>query len=64
MIRTLFQQIYDNNKRYVELACTPDDPLPTEGIITGSVATEVDAEHDQINAYIFDEVSGEWVKGG
>lgn len=64
MIRTLVEQIHEGNKKYVEIACTPSDSKPTAGIITGSVAIEVDATNDKINAYIFDETSGEWVKGG
>lgn len=64
MIRILEKQIYDNNKSYVELAFTPSDSLPTSGIVTGSVAIEVDASNNAVNAYVFEETSGEWVKAG
>ena len=42
MIRTLVKQIHEDGKNYVELACLSTDSKPTTGVITGSLALEVD----------------------
>ena len=42
MIRTLVEQIHVDGKNYVEIACLHDDTKPTAGIVTGSLALEVD----------------------
>ena len=42
MIRKLVEQVHEGNKNYVELACIHTDTKPTVGIITGSLALEVD----------------------
>ena len=41
MIRTLYEQIHVDGKNYVELACLSTDSKPTTGIVTGSLALEV-----------------------
>ena len=58
MIRKLVEQIHVDGKNYVELACLYTDTKPTAGIITGSLALEVDTG----DVYAFDEVGGEWDK--
>ena len=60
MIRTLVEQIHADNKNYVELACLSTDTKPTAGVITGSIAIEVDTS----DVYFFDEVSETWIKAG
>lgn len=40
--------------------CLHDDTKPTEGLATGSSLVEVDTG----DAYLFDEVSGDWTKVG
>lgn len=56
MVRTLVKQIHTDGKDYVELACLSTDNKPTAGIVTGSLALEVDTG----DVYAFDEVGGEW----
>ena len=58
MIRKLYEQIHVDGKNYVELACLSTDSKPTAGVITGSLALEVDTG----DVYAFDEVGGEWGK--
>lgn len=58
MIRTLIERIIVGNKSYVELACLSTDTKPTTGVVTGSLALEVDTG----DVYAFDEVGGEWNK--
>ena len=58
MIRTLVEQIHEDGKNYVEIACLKDDTKPTANLITGSLALEVDTG----DVYAFDEVGGEWDK--
>lgn len=60
MIRKLVEQIHAEGKNYVELSCLSTDTKPTAGIITGSLALEVDTG----DVYAFDEVTngGEWDK--
>lgn len=58
MIRTLAKRIVVNNRDYVELACLSTDSKPTVGIITGSLALEVDTG----DVYAFDETDGDWNK--
>lgn len=63
MIRKLVENQFDADKKYVEIACLSTDTKPVSGIITGSLAIEVDTG----DAYLFNEegTSGsEWVKVG
>lgn len=60
MIRKLVERQYDEDSKYIEIACLRTDSKPTTGIITGSVAVEVDTG----DAYFFDEIGGNWVKAG
>jgi len=43
---------------YVEMQCLSTDTKPTEGVITGSLAWEVDTG----DIYAFDESSSTWIK--
>ena len=58
MIRKLVENQFEGTKKYVELACLSTDTKPTSGIITGSLALEVNTG----DVYAFDEVGGEWDK--
>ena len=59
MIRKLVENQFDANKKYVELACLADDSKPTGGMVTGSLALEVDTG----DVYAYDETSdGTWNK--
>ena len=63
MIRKLVENQFDADKKYVEIACLSTDIKPVSGIITGSLAIEVDTG----DAYLYNEegTSGsEWVKVG
>lgn len=42
MVRALVERTYAEDKIYVELACLSTDTKPTDGIVTGSLALEVD----------------------
>lgn len=56
MVRVLIDQAYIEGKSYKEIACLSTDTKPTTGIVTGSLALEVDTG----DVYAFDEVGGEW----
>ena len=58
MITYLKNIIYSLNKSIVEIACLSTDTKPTEGIVTGSLALEVDTG----KIFAFDEVSGNWTE--
>lgn len=58
MIRKLVEKAYSDGKNYVELACLSSDTKPTAGIVTGSLALEVDTG----DMYAFDETGAEWDK--
>ena len=58
MIRKLVENAYADGKNYVELACLSSDTKPTAGIVTGSLALEVDTG----DMYAFDETGAEWDK--
>lgn len=58
MIRYLKDTEYDGDKDYVEIACLSTDTKPSEGIITGSMALEVNTG----KIYAYDEVSGNWTE--
>ena len=59
MIRKLVENRFDENKKYVELACLSTDSKPTGGMVTGSLALEVDTG----DVYAYDETSdGTWNK--
>ena len=58
MVRTLVKQAHTNTKNYVELACLSTDTKPSTGIITGSLAIEVDTG----DVYAYDETGAEWDK--
>ena len=58
MIRTLVEQIHVDGKNYIEIAGLSTDTKPTAGIITGSLALEVDTG----DVYAFDEHGSEWDK--
>ena len=60
MIRIMERRAITDDKDYVELNCLSTDNKPTEGLVTGSFALEVDTSE----AYFFDEVSGTWIKAG
>lgn len=42
MIRKIVENKFDSEKSYVELACLSTDSKPVGGMITGSLALEVD----------------------
>ena len=46
----------EGNKYIVEIACLSTDTKPTEGIVTGSLALEVDTG----DVYAYDEVGETW----
>lgn len=56
MVRILVDQVHVDGKNYKEIACLSTDTKPTDGIVTGSLALEVDTG----DVYAFDEVGGEW----
>ena len=56
MITYISNKIFANDKHCVEIACLSTDTKPTENIITGSVAIEVDTG----TIYLYDEVSTKW----
>lgn len=58
MLRILEQKIIEGNKCYIEAACLSTDTKPTAGIVTGSLALEVDTG----DVYGFDETGAEWDK--
>ena len=59
MIRKLVENRFDENKKYVELACLSTDSKPTGGMVTGSLALEVNTG----DVYAYDETSdGTWNK--
>ena len=59
MIRKLVENQFDADKKYVELACLALDSKPTGGMVTGSLALEVDTG----DVYAYDETSdGTWNK--
>ena len=58
MTRVLVYETYDNDLTYIEAAGTSTDTKPTEGIVSGSIYTEVDTG----DVYLFDEESGQWVE--
>lgn len=61
MIRKIVENKFDSEKSYVELACLRTDSKPVGGMITGSLALEVDT--GDIYAYNEEGASGsEWVK--
>lgn len=54
----IYSQIENVQKNLVEISCLSTDTKPTEGIVTGSIATEVDTG----DVYLFDEASTTWNK--
>ena len=59
MVRKLVENQFDATKKYVELTCLHDDSKPTGGMVTGSLALEVDTG----NVYAYDETGdGTWNK--
>lgn len=58
MVRKLVEQAFTGSKKYVEIACLSTDSKPTTGIITGSLALEVDTG----DIYAFDETGAQWDK--
>lgn len=60
MIRKLVERQYDEDSKYIEIACLSTDTKPASGIVTGSVAVEVDTG----DAYFFDEIGESWIKAG
>ena len=61
-ITYLENDVYENDsnsvKNLVQIACLHADTKPTEGIVTGSLALEVDTG----DIYAFDEVGTQWNK--
>ena len=59
MIRKLVENAFTDGKKYVEIACLSTDTKPTGGMVTGSLAMEVDTG----DIYAYDETStGTWTK--
>ena len=59
MIRKLVENQFDGTKKYVELSCLSSDSKPTGGMVTGSLALEVNTG----DVYAYDETSdGTWYK--
>lgn len=58
MVRKLVEQIHTDGGNYVEIACLSTDTKPTAGIITGSLALEVDTG----DVYAYDEAGAQWGK--
>lgn len=56
MVRATVENTFTDGKKYVELACLSTDTKPTAGIVTGSLALEVDTG----DVYAFDEVGTQW----
>ena len=56
MVRATVENTVTDGKKYVELACLSTDTKPTAGIVTGSLALEVDTG----DVYAFDEVGTQW----
>lgn len=61
MVRYLVEQSFTESKKYVEIACVSTDTKPVSGLVTGSLALEVDT--GDVYAYNEDAASGsEWGK--
>ena len=61
MIRKLVQEKYNAETDYIEISCLSTDTKPVGGIVTGSLAMEVDT--GDIYAYNEEGTSGsEWCK--
>lgn len=59
MVRILKEQIYQDDKKYIEAAGLSTDDKPITNIVTGSVFVEVDTG----DGYLFKEAdSPAWVK--
>lgn len=59
MIRKLVENTFADGKKYVEIACLSTDTKPTGGMVTGSLAMEVDTG----DIYAYDETGdGTWTK--
>ena len=59
MIRKIVDRVFADGKNYVEIACLSTDSKPTGGMITGSLALEVDTG----DVYAYDETdTGSWGK--
>ena len=59
MIRKIIENQFDGTKKYVEMACLSTDSKPTGGMVTGSLALEVDTG----DIYGYDETGdGSWGK--
>lgn len=59
MIRKIVEQPFTADKTYTEIACLSTDSKPTGGMVTGSLALEVDTG----DVYAYDETSsGTWGK--
>ena len=59
MIRKLVENTFADGKKYVEIACLSDDTKPTGGLVTGSLALEVNTG----DVYAYDETGdGAWNK--
>lgn len=56
MIRTIRSHYVGDNKSYAEMSFNQGETLPTEGIIGGSLAIEVETG----TIYAFDEAQEEW----
>lgn len=62
MVRILEDRIIEGNKRYIYAAGLSTDAKPSGNLVTGSMFVEYDDTAEKLNAYFFDEVSGEWKK--
>ena len=59
MVRKLVENTFTDGKKYVEIACLSTDTQPTGGMVTGSLAMEVDTG----DIYAYDETdTGSWTK--
>lgn len=57
MVRALVDRAFDDTRNYKEIACLSTDTKPTEGVVSGSIALEVDTGA----VSFFEETSGEWI---
>ena len=58
MVRILIDRAFDTALHYIEAVGLSADTKPTDGIVSGSIYTEVDTG----NVYFFNDVSGQWVE--
>ena len=57
MVRITVEQVFDENKKYIEAYCNSGDSKPGGNIITGSFCYEVDTG----KTFLYDEKTSEWI---